>query len=163
MSIVVNIDDPNFIERMNEWYISTHHRKDWLTTIPTNLSYFTYWLTKTNIKNIEVNSTIFAGKYYCCDDIFSDYILNAKKLKYRYGYPFSVFVKKNNIYIGQFTEYGSFSIKVPRQHFYNPEQFIMQFGKNLKFKSDDGFVYVTTDSFYRDTIYREIKQLFIDI
>lgn len=163
IKLITRIDHIDFIKKMDEWYLSTKCKKNWSKTIPTKLSYFVYWLTKTSIKNIEINSTIFAGSYYNAIDEFNEYIANAKKSKFNEGYPFSVFIRDNEVYVGQFMDYGSITAKFSIDHQYSPREFITYFRKNLVFLADDGMEYDKNNMFFRDSIKKEIKQLFVDI
>ena len=162
MNPIVSIDDPNFVEKMNNWYISTSYQKCWKNQIPTYLSYFVYWCTKTKL-NVEVNSVKYAGRYYYATEEFEKYARNAHKQYFKHGYPISVSNTNNCVMIYQrtFDEVLYYKILATVYSELSAVEFIEYFNKHIHFKFDDETEYYPGDDYFGEAIEREINQLFL--
>lgn len=168
--VIAEIDDIQFIDKMDKWYISSNYKKEWSTTIPTKLSYFVYWCTKTTISSVDVRSTVFAGSYYDACDEFEEYMIQCEETQdFGEGYPFSVIKKGDEIDIGQYIFGESFEVVFAVNHSLSAEEFVKGFRKRLIFRfSDDKNDVYTEDGkegrdFFGESIKKEIEQLFLSI
>jgi hypothetical protein len=165
MEPIVAIDDPNFIDKMDNWYKSTSYRKYWDDKIPTYLSYFVYWCSKTKL-NVDVNSTKYDGRYYYATEKFEKYMatINNKSIitqDFQYGYPLSISNKNNRVIIYQKTFNEVLFYEVPQNNL-TAIEFTEYFNKNIYFKfNDDDIEYYPGDDFFVNAIEREINQLFL--
>lgn len=162
MEPIVAINDPDFVEKMNNWYISTSYCKCWKKQIPTYLSYFVYWCTKTKL-NVEVNSVKYAGRYYHATQEFEKYARNAHKQYFKHGYPISVSNTNGCVMIYQKTFDEILFYKVLPHEYSNLTaiEFTDYFNKNIYFKFEDDTEYYPGDDYFTEAIEREINQLFL--
>ena len=162
MEPIVSINDPNFVEKMNNWYISTSFQQNWKKQIPTYLSYFVYWCTMTKL-NVQVNSVKYAGKYYYATKEFENYARDAHKQHFKYGYPISVSNTNGCVMIYQktFDEILFYKVLTHEYSELSAIKFIEYFNKHIYFKFDDDTEYYPGDSYFVEAIEREINQLFL--
>jgi len=163
------ITAPDFVERMDHWWESVDHRKEWHTTIPTKLSHFVYWCTRTGVaSHIEVNSTVWRGAYYYACEEFEQYMKETKKNgNFEYGYPFSVERREDCVWVGSWFDDHSVAVEFPLSHTLSPSQFLALFPGNLVFQWHPSYQGTVGECegtrYFRDTLKPEITGLFLSV
>lgn len=170
--LIASIEDEHFISKMDSWYQSVNYKQRWATPIPTRLSYFVYWCTKTTLKQaIEVNSTVFAGTYYDASEEFEEYLDNdPASVDFELGYAFTVTKRTNEVHVGMYFVDDAIEAVFPIKHdCKTPNEFVRFFKENLVFvingEPEQFYKKGGTEgrSFYQHVIEKEIKQLFMSV
>jgi hypothetical protein len=163
------ITAPDFVERMDQWWESVGHRKEWSTTIPTKLSHFVYWCTRTaTASHIEVNSTVWRGAYYNACEEFEEYMRETEESgDFEYGYPFSVERREDCVWVGSWFDDHSVAVEFPLSHTHSASEFLTLFAGNLVFQwhpseGTGGGEYEGT-LYFRDSLKPEITGLFLSL
>lgn len=150
MRPIVNINDVDFVTKMDDWYKSTNYRKEWDEPIPTYLPYFIRWCQLTTL-SVEVNSTKFFGHYPYASVNFNQYVKEAQQLNFIHGYPISISNTEGYIMIYQrcFDDFL----------YYKVEDDL----KNIcfRYKGDDTTIWYPHDDYFRYAIKAELDNLFI--